>query len=246
MEVLKKTCSEFCFFVISLKMWRRWKSLCGYLGKNPFVYGLFWLSCRHITWSPSLQQTFFLLKAGRIVIPMWLFQENIPNLKILRSIYLTMKRSCSSSCIKEPELCWEVHCKGELDDYTDSTSNIVLETFCKLKLRCWPGLAALHWFVQGAGSAPEPSKHEENYNQAGSMLYLHDPYILYWWYLLCVLHKWRIRSCRWTLDLSHRLSNTKAEQLKVKSYLRLHISLILDNEVSLPGWKIQCCSWHGF
>lgn len=40
-----------------------------------------------------------------------------------------MKSSRSSSCVKETELWWEAHYEGNLGNYTDSTSNIVLETF---------------------------------------------------------------------------------------------------------------------
>lgn len=111
-------------------MQRRWKSLWGDLGKTPLVYGLFWLFWWHITWSPSLQPIFFSPKRrwnshSHVII----FRKIFPAWRYLRSVYLTMKRSCSSSCVKEPELCWEVRYKRSLRDYTGNTSGIELEIF---------------------------------------------------------------------------------------------------------------------
>lgn len=58
-----------------------------------------------------------------------IFRKIFPAWRYLRSVYLTMKRSCSSSCVKEPELCWEVRYKRSLHDYTGNTSSIELEIF---------------------------------------------------------------------------------------------------------------------
>lgn len=78
---------------------------------------------------------------------MIIFRKIFPTWRYLRSIYVTMKRSCSSSCVKEPELSWEVFYKGDLHDYTDNTSSIVLETFAinlvETQALAWAGRASL-------------------------------------------------------------------------------------------------------
>lgn len=128
-------------------MQRRWKSLCRDLGKIPFVYGHFWLSCQYID-HLLCKQYFFLPKRrwnshSNVII----FRRIFPAWRYFRSIYLTMKRSYSSSCVKEPEPCWEVLCKGHLHDYTDDTSSVVPGTFAmglvETQPLAWAGRASL-------------------------------------------------------------------------------------------------------
>lgn len=88
MVILKSTCSEFYFFLISLKMQRMQKSLCRNLGRTPFAYGHFWLSCWHIsTIFPSLQPIFLSPKRKwkrcshmiifRTIVPIWWYHRHI-------------------------------------------------------------------------------------------------------------------------------------------------------------------------
>lgn len=115
-----------------------------FLGKNPFVYGHFWLSYQYLL----CKQYFFLSKRrwsshSHVII----FRRIFPTWRYLRRVYLTMKRSYSSSCVKEPEPCWEVHYKGDLHDYTDNTSSIVPETLAinlvETQPLAWTGRASL-------------------------------------------------------------------------------------------------------
>lgn len=65
-----------------------------------------------------------------------------------------------------------MHYKGDAHDHTGNTSSIVLGRIAvnlvKTQTLGWAGLAGLLCFVQGAGVAPEPSKHKENQKQGSS------------------------------------------------------------------------------